>query len=597
MSVWSRFTAALSGDPSSRVKVHVLVKGRIGETWMDVDRTFSLPAGATLGGLLDTAGAQGIELREAVAKSPHLAHTLMVNGERCPLADNERRVLADGDQVYLLAPLAGGLRDKVVAMRSSLRQLAGVALGLPFLVACGSSDDAAPPSSSGASGAGQSAQGGTSAAGGSSPTGGGGTSSGAGTGGKGTAGASGKGSAGAAGSSSAGGPGDAGHAGSAGAKGGAGGASGAGTGGGAGGAAEILRAYVGAGDDQIHVFRVDVTTGDFTPEGAYPGGAGPSFLSFTADHHRAYATNENGGALAAFSVDAASGALTSLGTTSDDGGPTFVLADAAGAFVMSAEYGGGTARVFPVLGDGSLGAVKTTVSPGKNAHAIHLDPSGAFAFVPCLGSSYVAQYRFDKASLALTPGSPPTVATSSDPAETTGPRHLAFHPSAPFAFVLNELDSSISTMSFDAALGTLSFVGRVAMATAGIGAAGQSAAEIVVHPSGKLVFASNRGKENSVVVFSVDPMSGKLTLADRIDSMGKTPRSIALYAPASLLVVANQGSDDLVSFRFDAQSGKLTPLHTAQVGAAATFVGLVKSPPLSSEPHDAANVAASITKR
>jgi molybdopterin converting factor small subunit len=90
------------------IRVHVLVKGRIGEGWQDVDRTFALPAGSTLGGLLDAAEREGVGLRDALAKSPHLAHTLMHNGERCPVAENQGRVLADGDEVYLLAPLAGG---------------------------------------------------------------------------------------------------------------------------------------------------------------------------------------------------------------------------------------------------------------------------------------------------------------------------------------------------------------------------------------------------------------------------------------------------------------------------------------------------------
>lgn len=92
----------------ARVRVHVLVKGRIGDGWWDVDRTFELPAGATLASLLDAAEREGLELREAIAASPHLAHTLMINGARCPVADSASRPLADGDEVYLLAPLAGG---------------------------------------------------------------------------------------------------------------------------------------------------------------------------------------------------------------------------------------------------------------------------------------------------------------------------------------------------------------------------------------------------------------------------------------------------------------------------------------------------------
>jgi molybdopterin converting factor small subunit len=91
-----------------RIRVHVLIKGRIGEGWYDVDRTLALPEGATLGMLLEAAEKEGVTLRAAIASSPHLSHTLMLNGERCPVQDNLARPLADGDQVYLLAPLMGG---------------------------------------------------------------------------------------------------------------------------------------------------------------------------------------------------------------------------------------------------------------------------------------------------------------------------------------------------------------------------------------------------------------------------------------------------------------------------------------------------------
>jgi molybdopterin converting factor small subunit len=96
------------GSVVSVVRVHVLIKGRIGDGWLDVDRTLELPVGATLATLLEHADRQRIPLRDAIDKSPHLRHTLMLNGERCPVADNLDRALNDGDQVYLLAPLAGG---------------------------------------------------------------------------------------------------------------------------------------------------------------------------------------------------------------------------------------------------------------------------------------------------------------------------------------------------------------------------------------------------------------------------------------------------------------------------------------------------------
>jgi molybdopterin converting factor small subunit len=95
----------LRGD---QIKVHILIRGRIGDGWKDVDEYLRLPAGTTLARLLDVADDAHIPLREAIEHSPHLHDTMMINGERCPLADHKDRVLADGDEIYLLAPLAGG---------------------------------------------------------------------------------------------------------------------------------------------------------------------------------------------------------------------------------------------------------------------------------------------------------------------------------------------------------------------------------------------------------------------------------------------------------------------------------------------------------
>jgi len=90
------------------IRVHVIIRGRIGHGWVDVDETLRLPLGATLSQLVTEAERRGIPLREAIANSPHLAHTLMVNGERCPIEEHQDRPLVDGDEIYLLSPLAGG---------------------------------------------------------------------------------------------------------------------------------------------------------------------------------------------------------------------------------------------------------------------------------------------------------------------------------------------------------------------------------------------------------------------------------------------------------------------------------------------------------
>ena len=95
----------LRGDT---VRVHVLIRGRIGDDWRDIDEHLRVPAGTTLGKLVEVADAAGIPLGDALVHSPHLVDTMMVNGERCPLAENREKVLADGDEIYLLAPIAGG---------------------------------------------------------------------------------------------------------------------------------------------------------------------------------------------------------------------------------------------------------------------------------------------------------------------------------------------------------------------------------------------------------------------------------------------------------------------------------------------------------
>lgn len=108
MSVLSALRRWLPGEAPGAIRVHVILKGRIGDGWYDVDERVPLPPGATLATLLAEADRRGIGLRTAIADSPHLRDTLMLNGVRCPVEANRDRALADGDEVYLLAPFAGG---------------------------------------------------------------------------------------------------------------------------------------------------------------------------------------------------------------------------------------------------------------------------------------------------------------------------------------------------------------------------------------------------------------------------------------------------------------------------------------------------------
>ena len=108
MSLATRIGAWFRREPGESIRVRVLVKGRIGEGWFDVDRKLALPAGATLAALIEQADRDGLQLSQAIEASPHLRHTLMWNGERTPVAENLARALRDGDELYLLGPVAGG---------------------------------------------------------------------------------------------------------------------------------------------------------------------------------------------------------------------------------------------------------------------------------------------------------------------------------------------------------------------------------------------------------------------------------------------------------------------------------------------------------
>jgi molybdopterin converting factor small subunit len=108
MSVRAALRRLFGLESARTIRVHVLLKGRTGLGWHEVDERVPLPEGATLATLLDTAERRGLGLREAIESSPHLGHTLMLNGERCPIDANLERPLADGDEIFLLAPLAGG---------------------------------------------------------------------------------------------------------------------------------------------------------------------------------------------------------------------------------------------------------------------------------------------------------------------------------------------------------------------------------------------------------------------------------------------------------------------------------------------------------
>jgi 6-phosphogluconolactonase len=336
-----------------------------------------------------------------------------------------------------------------------------------------------------------------------------------------------------------------------------------------------LGTYTDHGSKGIYVYRFDAATGQVTALGLAAESTEPSFLAVDPSHHFLYAVHEvdsykgqHTGAVSAFAIDSGTGTLSLLSQVSSrDAGPAHITLDQTGKYVFVSNYTLGSVAVFPVLQDGRLGdfsafvrhkgsSVNMERQEGPHAHEVALSPDNRFAVVADLGLDKLIVYPFDPASGML--GQEPHVTKTRAGA---GPRHLVFDPSGNFLYVINELQSSVVSYSYDAARGELHELKTISTLPEKF-TGNNDAAEIAIHPSGKFLYASNRGHD-SIAVFSVAPATGTLTHVEFVPTKGKTPRNFAIDPTGSWLLVANQASDDVVVFRIDNKSGRLTP--TGQV--------------------------------
>jgi 6-phosphogluconolactonase len=329
--------------------------------------------------------------------------------------------------------------------------------------------------------------------------------------------------------------------------------------------------YTEHGSKGIYVYRFDSTTGQVTALGLAAESTQPSFLAVDPSEHFLYAVNEvdsyksqHTGAVSAFAIDPATGKLSLLNQVSSrDAGPAHIALDQAGKYVLVSNYTLGSIAVFPLLPDGRLGdssafvqhkgsSINADRQEGPHAHAVAMAPDNRFAIVADLGLDKLIVYPFDPATGML--GKEPNITKTRAGA---GPRHLVFDPSGKFLYVINELQSSVVSYSYDATRGELHEL-KTASTLPEKFTANNDAAEIAVHPSGKFLYASNRGHD-SIAVFSIDSAKGTLTRVEFIPTKGKTPRNFAIDPTGSWLLVANQASDNIVVFRIDSKTGHLTP--------------------------------------
>lgn len=330
--------------------------------------------------------------------------------------------------------------------------------------------------------------------------------------------------------------------------------------------------YTRGASEGIYVARFDLATGKFGEVALAAPTEDPSFLAIHPAGNHLYAVGETAefenqatGFVRAFAIDMASGKLNRLNSQRSAGvGPCHLVVDAQGQTVLVANYGSGTVASIRIEADHQLGDVVSSHQhtgssaneqrqKDAHAHSINLDAANRFAFAADLGIDQVVAYRFNPATGQLDTSDAPA-AVHVPPG--SGPRHFAFHPSGKFAYVINELLSTVVAFAYDADSGTLRAIQNISTLPDD-NAMPSFTAEVVVHPSGNFVYGSNRGHD-SIAVFQVDPATGQLTRAQVASTGGRTPRNFAIEPSGQFLFAANQDSDTVVVYRIQPDNGTLS---------------------------------------
>jgi 6-phosphogluconolactonase len=338
--------------------------------------------------------------------------------------------------------------------------------------------------------------------------------------------------------------------------------------------------YVGTYTDTtskgIYAYRFDPKTGKFTSIGLVAELDNPSWV-VTDPHHRfLYAVTEMGsergadsykknGVISSFAINPKTGALTLLNKVDAGGGGSCHLAvDSSGKMLFVANYGSGSVASFAIHADGSIGertgfdqhtgsSVDLKRQEGPHAHAVVLSPDNRFLFVPDLGLDQIKIYQVDAAKGTFVANSPAFASVKAG----LGPRHFVFGRGAKFAYAVTEMGSSVAVFSYDPVKGSLTPLQTISNLPSDF--TGESdAAEIAIDPSGRFVYASNRGND-SITVFKIDPLKGTLSKVQVEPTGGKIPRSFAIDPTGKYLVAANQKSDQMDVFAVDPKDGQLQP--------------------------------------
>ncbi len=343
--------------------------------------------------------------------------------------------------------------------------------------------------------------------------------------------------------------------------------------------------YTNGSSRGIYINHFDGLSGKITAGQVRDSVENPSYLAVSENRRFVYAVNENGGSapgeVSAFEFDSSNGTLRFLNKQPTSGDhPCYVSTDRTGRWVFTANYTGGSLTAFPVEANGALGASAQHIQFGgkgvtsrqekPHVHSTIFTPDQKYLLVTDLGLDRIMVYKFDpKAAKPLSPARP--VSFSVEPG--SGPRHLSFHPSAPYVYIINELTGSVSTFHFKGS--NFTQIQNISSHPENYAGA-KGSADIHVSPDGRFVYASNRGDANSIAIFAVDQHSGKLTFKGAQSTMGTHPRNFTIDPSGKFLLVANRDSNHIVVFSINQETGMLTatgePFHTP----APVYLGLLR---------------------
>jgi 6-phosphogluconolactonase len=316
----------------------------------------------------------------------------------------------------------------------------------------------------------------------------------------------------------------------------------------------------------IYSVDLDRTTGGLGQPVLAAEAPNPTFMAHSPDGTYLYAVCSGPGWLSSFRVDPVSPLLTPVQLANPDSSPTpcHVAVDSTGRIALAANYHLALAAAIPLSADGTLGMPRVLSHSGKgphptkqttaHVHSTNVSPDDRFALVCDLGLDRIYTYRINRDTVSLEVSAPPYISSAAG----AGPRHLTFNAGGTRVYVINELDSTVCTYAYILQTGTLELLHTVTLLPQGY-TGEAAAAEVRIHPNGRFFYASCRGPD-ILAVFSIDGVSGQLSLIETVPCGGKGPRSFSVSPDGEWLVCAHQGSDTLCSFKIDGASGRLQPI-------------------------------------